>query len=59
VFELPLGNAAAYPSGLLPRDLPNGYSHKIAPTSTPGVYLAVWVQGPDGAQDIYYRFFRK
>ena len=59
VFELPLGNAATYPSGLLQRDLPIGYSHKIAPTSSPGVYLAVWVQGPDGAQDIYYRFFRK
>jgi hypothetical protein len=39
--------------------LPEGYSHRVAATSTPGVYLGVWVQGPEGAQDIYYRFFRR
>ena len=35
-----------------------GYSHRIAATPTPGVYLGVWVQGPDGSQDIYYRFYK-
>jgi hypothetical protein len=25
----------------------------------PGIYLAVWVEGPEGAQDIYYRFFAR
>ena len=60
VFELPLANANQYPVGLVENTLlPGGYSHRIAPTSTPGVYLGVWVQGPDGSQDIYYRFFRK
>ena len=38
-------------------ELPPGYSHRIAATTTPGIYLGVWVQGPEGAQDIYYRFF--
>jgi hypothetical protein len=60
VFELPLANAGMYPLGLTQNTLlPAGYSHRIAATSSPGVYLGVWVQGPDGAQDIYYRFFEK
>lgn len=60
VFEIPLASANRPPSGFAQlSSLPAGYSHRIALTSTPGVYLAAWVQGPDGAQDIYYRFFRK
>ena len=59
VFELGLDAAANYPQALLENTaLPPGYSHRIAPTPTAGVYIGVWVQGPDGAQDIYYRFFR-
>ncbi len=60
VFEIPLASASLYPQGVVANTLlPAGYSHRIAPTSTPGVYIGVWTQGPEGAQDIYYRFFRK
>ena len=60
VFELPLSNTNRYPEGITEnRALPPGYSHHIAATPVPGVYLGVWVQGPEGAQDIYYRVFRK
>ena len=60
VFELPLANSDRYPQGIVRNTLvPAGYSHRIVATSRPGVYLGVWVQGPEGAQDIYYRFFRK
>ena len=60
VFELPLANSERYPQGIVEDTvLPPGYSHRIVATSRPGVYLGVWVQGPEGAQDIYYRFFRK
>ena len=58
VFELPLasvGSAGGSENG----SLPPGYSHKVAATPTPGVYLAAWVQGPEGSQDVYYRFFRR
>ena len=60
VFELPLSNVQQYPTGLRENAaLPPGYSHRIVATPTPGVYLAVWVQGPDGSQDIYYRVFER
>jgi len=60
VFELPLAGADLYPQGLVVDTLLTaGYSHRIAATPTPGVYIGVWVQGPDGAQDIYYRFFAR
>ncbi len=32
-----------------------GYSHHVVATATPGVYLGAWVEGPDGARDIYAR----
>lgn len=58
VFELPLANVNMYPTGIRENaSLPPGYSHRIAPTPTPGVYLGAWVQGPEGSQEIYYRFF--
>jgi hypothetical protein len=42
-----------YPQGVRPREqLPDGYSHSVVATSTPGIYLGVWVQGPEGAQDV-------
>ena len=60
VFEIPLVNADRYPLGLMENTLlPAGYSHRISPTSTPDIYVGVWTQGPDGVQDIYYRFFEK
>jgi hypothetical protein len=60
VFELPLAKSDRYPQGIVEDTvLPPGYSHRIMATSRPGVYLGVWVQGPEGAQDIYYRLFRK
>jgi hypothetical protein len=59
-FELPLARLGDYPQAVVENaQLPPGYSHRIAPTSRRGLYLGVWVQGPEGAQDIYYRFFPK
>lgn len=58
VFELALSGVGSG-GGTENAALPAGYSHKVAPTSTPGVYLAAWVQGPEGSQDVYYRFFRR
>jgi hypothetical protein len=60
VFELPLVDAGQYPLGLVKnKKLRAGYSHRSAPTSTPGVFIGVWVEGAEGTQDIYYRFFKK
>jgi len=60
VFELPVANLDRFPLGLSENDaLPPGYSLRIVATPTPGVYLAAWTQGPDGAQDVHYRFFRR
>jgi len=60
VFERDVAEGAPYPQGVRQRDeLPAGYSHRVVATPAPGVYLAVWVQGPEGEQDIYYRFFER
>jgi hypothetical protein len=60
VLELPLANAGAYPLGLVKnKRLRAGYSHRIAPTPAPGIYIGVWVEGPEGAQDIFYRLFKR
>jgi hypothetical protein len=57
VFEVPLSLAASYPQGIVANPLlPAGYSHRVVATSRPGVYLGAWVQGPEGAQDIWVRF---
>jgi hypothetical protein len=59
-FAFELAKIANYPDGLVElSELPAGYSHRIAPTATPGVFLGVWVQGAEGEQDIYYRYFRR
>jgi len=59
VFEIPVANVTQYPLGRFENThLVAGYSHRIAATSTPGVSIGVWVDGPEGAQDIYYRLFR-
>jgi hypothetical protein len=60
VFEIPLATADLYPQATAENTLlGSGYSHRVVATPTPRVYLGVWVQGPDGAQDIYYRYFRR
>jgi len=60
VWDLPLAAFDDPPGAAVENTLlPDGYSHRIAPTSTPEVFLAAWVQGPEGAQDIYYRFYRQ
>jgi hypothetical protein len=60
VFEIDLERAAQFPQTLAENTrLPQGYSHRVAETATPGVYLGVWVQGLEGAQDLYYRFFTR
>jgi hypothetical protein len=56
VFELPLANAGQYPTGIVADPWMTGYSPRLAATPTPGIYIGLWVQGPDGAQDVYYRF---
>jgi hypothetical protein len=59
-FEREVATTAPYPQGVRERgELPDGYSHRIVATAKPGVYLGVWVQGPEGSRDIYYRFFER
>ena len=59
-FETPLASLAQYPTGVVANgSLPAGYSHRIAPTPVAGRYIGVWVQGPEGSQDIYYRIFER
>jgi hypothetical protein len=59
LYELPAANFGQYTTATVENPfLPGaGYSHRIAPTRVAGRYIGVWVQGPDGSQDIYYRFF--
>jgi hypothetical protein len=58
VFELPFDEIGSYPSSATEIvALPEGYSHRIAATPTPGVALGAWVQGPEGMQDVYVRLF--
>jgi len=58
VVELPLDQLGTYPTGLIENTrVSPGYSHRIARTPVDGLYFGAWVQGPDGAQDIYYRFY--
>src|SRR5262249_15669618 len=60
VFEMPLPHPPRYP-------LPAARTHFLGPglsrrgpaPSTPGIYLGVWVDGPEGLQDIFYRYFRR
>ncbi len=59
-YELPLSSLTRFPTGLVEYSLlPAGYSHRVTATPVPGEYLAAWVQGPEGAQDIYYRLIRR
>lgn len=58
VYEIPLSQIDSYPSEATTDNmLGDGYSHKIAETPTPGIYIGAWVHGADTALDIYYRIF--
>jgi len=60
VYEILVANAGQYPATVTEViALPDGYSHRVAATPTAGVFLGAWVQGPEGAQDIHYRFFER
>jgi len=57
VYQLPVASLDQYPGAITEVGaLPEGYSHRVTETPTPGIYLGVWVQGPEGMQDIYFRF---
>jgi len=59
-FQLPLAQAGRYPEGVSRIEGPgSGYSHRLTPTITPGVWIAVWVSGSEGSQDVHYRFFER
>jgi hypothetical protein len=58
--EVDVSRANQYPSAVVENTLlPPGYSHRLTATRTPGVSLAAWVQGPKGAEDVYYRYIRR
>ncbi|MCI0432074.1 MAG: exo-alpha-sialidase [Gemmatimonadetes bacterium] len=60
LFELEAARIDDYPAGLSQvGQVGEGYSHRIESTGSPRVYLGAWVRGPDGAQEIVYRFFTK
>jgi hypothetical protein len=59
-FETPVASLGTYPTGVVASSsLPSGYSHRIAPTPVPGRYIAVWVQGAVGSEEVYYRIFER
>ena len=59
-YEMPLSRVSDFPAGIQQNTfLPDGYSHRQTATTTPGEYLAAWVQGADGVQDIYYRYIKR
>lgn len=58
VVELPLLQIFSYPAALIVNNkVGAGYSHRVTRTPVDGLYFGAWVQGPEGAQDIYYRFY--
>jgi len=58
VVEMPLLQVFNYPAALIVNNkVSAGYSHRVTRTPINGLYFGAWVQGPDGAQDIYYRFY--
>lgn len=59
-YELWVAAIAQYPAAIDEVNrLGDGYSHRVAETPTEGVLLGAWVDGPEGAQDVYYRFFNR
>jgi hypothetical protein len=60
LFQVPLAQAGRYPEGVFRIEGPGtGYSHRLTPTITPGAWIAVWVSGREGSQDVHYRFFER
>jgi hypothetical protein len=58
VVELPLPQILSYPAPLIVNNrVGAGYSHRVIRTPVDNLYFGAWVQGPDGSQDIYYRFY--
>jgi hypothetical protein len=58
-FEIPFSDLAATP---VQRPIFEGYSPHAAATTTPGVFLAAWVEADatdQNKKDVYYRFFSK
>ena len=58
-FETPVASLGQYPTGVASASLPAGYSHRIAPTPVAGKYIAVWVQGAVGSEEVYYKVFQR
>jgi hypothetical protein len=58
VVELCRSELLSYPSALSQNAFVSpGYSHRVTRTPVAGLYFGAWVQGPEGAQEIYYRFY--
>jgi hypothetical protein len=58
VVEMPLSQIFNYPAALIVNSkVSAGYSHRVTRTTVNGLYFGAWVQGPEGAQDIFYRFY--
>jgi hypothetical protein len=56
VVALRVAEAGGYPTGTVELPL-EGYSPRVVATGIAGLFLGVWVAGPTGAQDVWYRFF--
>ncbi len=56
VVDLPV--AGTFPDDLAALDIP-GYTPRIFPTATPGIYWAAWAEGTEPRQKVRYRFFAK
>jgi hypothetical protein len=41
-----------------PIDIP-GYTPRVLPTATPGIYWAAWAEGTEPVQKVRYRFLAK
>jgi hypothetical protein len=54
VVALPVAQIAGYPAARIELAIP-GYSPRMAAVPGRGAYLAAWVQGPDGQQDVFAR----
>lgn len=60
IYEMPLADVARYPAGVVVNSLmPAGYSHRVVATTVSDQYLAAWVQGPKGQEDIFYRYLTR
>jgi hypothetical protein len=60
LYEIPLDKINLYPQARVTnKRFGIGYSHRVAATATPGIYIGVWTEGPEGSQDIFYRLFRR